>query len=494
MTITVYRLQCDPRKVDKSGTGDLYTPTLSSWSGNVATGTLRDRCSITDPVFMLELDDTDVGAFNYLYVDEFARYYFVKETVVERSGLVSVYCHVDVLYSFKSGITALDAYIERNETGGDAFLPDAKRPLSQDVDYTVLTPSNGTGSFNPVDNLATKRTFVGIMANFPGIPGSYVYTNTDVNRIYPGLAHVGNDTGTIGYTFTHNELDAFFQEFYGVNWTGILSGLVGNATDAITDIIAYPFKMDDSYLYGSTPSQAVQICNHSMNATAYKLIANPYKLFSFGSFKYTTGSFVTREPYARATIYLPYVGEVSIPMKNLNNGVTVKYQVSLLTGDCVCSITDDVTGVYVHTATAHIGIHVPITKTNNVEKARNGLLLGMQALTSIANVGSNPGGGLSALGNSLVKMGLNTEKATSSKPADETARMLRYDPYVLIETTKDLTPVYYGKFIGYPMQEVHTLSSLSGFTIVGEIFGHMAFAMEDEHNEIMRLLKTGVIL
>ena len=67
MTITVYRLQCDPRKVDKSGTGDLYTPTLSSWSGNVATGTLRDRCSITDPVFMLELDDTDVGAFNYLY-------------------------------------------------------------------------------------------------------------------------------------------------------------------------------------------------------------------------------------------------------------------------------------------------------------------------------------------------------------------------------------------------------------------------------------------
>ena len=152
MTITVYRLQCDPRKVDKSGTGDLYTPTLTSWSGNVATGTLRDRCSITDPVFMLELDDTDVGAFNYLYVDEFARYYFVKETVIERSGLVSVYCHVDVLYSFKSGITALSAYVERNENTYNAFLPDAKRPLSQDVDYTVLTPSSGTGSFTPVDN------------------------------------------------------------------------------------------------------------------------------------------------------------------------------------------------------------------------------------------------------------------------------------------------------------------------------------------------------
>ena len=491
MTITVYRLQCDPRKVDKSGTGDLYTPTLSSWSGNVATGTLRDRCSITDPVFMLELDDTDVGAFNYLYVDEFARYYFVKETVVERSGLVSVYCHVDVLYSFKSGITALDAYIERNETGGDSFLPDAKRPLSQDVDYTVITPSSGTGQFSPVDNLASKRTFVGIMANFPGVPGSYSYTNDDPNRIYPGVAHVGNDTGTIAYTFTHNELDAFFQEFYNANWGGIINSLVGNATDAITDIISYPFQMTDAYMYGSTPSQAIKICNHTMTATAYKLIANPYKWFSFGSFKLVTGSFVEREPYARATMYLPYVGEISIPMANLNNGVTVKYQVSITTGECVVSVTDDVTGVYVHTAKAQIGIHIPITKTNNVEQARNALMLGMSSLSSIS---ANPAQSLSAVGNNLVKMGLNTTRATSPRPASEISRMLRYDPYVLVEQTVDLTPVYYGKFIGYPMQEVHTLSSLSGFTIVGEVFGHMSFAQEDEQDEIFRLLKSGVIL
>ena len=489
MTITVYRLQCDPRKVDKSGTGDLYSPVLTSFSGNVVTGTLRDRCSITDPVFSLAIVDSDAGAFNYLYVSEWGRYYFVKETVIERDGLVTVYCHVDVLYSNKASIKNLSAYVERNENTYNAFLPDAKRPLSQDVDYTVLTPSSGTGSFNPTSNLGSTRSFVGIMANFPGVPGSYSYTNSDTNRIYPGLAHVGNDTGTIGYTFTHNELDAFFQEFYGINWTGIINGLVGDATDAITDIIAYPFKMDDAYLYGTTPSQAVQICNHSMTATAYKLIANPYKLFSFGTFTYSSSSFVEREPYTRATMYLPYVGEVSIPMKNLNNGITVKYQVSLLTGDCVVTITDDVTGVYVHTATAHIGIHVPITKTNNVEKARNGLLLGMQALQNVANPSN-----LSALGGTLVKMGLNTEKATSSKPADETARMLRYDPYILIEKTKDLTPAYFGTYNGYPLQDVKTLSTLSGFTIVGEVFGHMSSTMEDEHDEIMRLLKTGVIL
>ena len=160
-----------------------------------------------------------------------------------------------------------------------------------------------------------------------------------------------------------------------------------------------------------------------------------------------------------------------------------------MTGDCVVTITDDVTGVYVHTATAHIGIHVPITKTNNVEKARNGLLLGMQALQNVANPSN-----LSALGGTLVKMGLNTEKATSSKPADDIARMLRYDPYILIEKTKDLTPVDYGHFVGYPYQDVATLSTLSGFTIVGEVFGHMSFAQEDEQDEIFRLLKTGVIL
>ena len=492
MTLYLYNLLVDPRTVDKSVNGALSPVTfLNLDQGYIATGTLRDRCSIVDPVFTLELDNSNVGKFNYLYAVEWGRYYFVRETVVERTGLVTAYCHVDVLYTYKTSILNLSAYVERNETNAKPFLPDAKRPLSQDVTHTVITPSSGTGQFSPVSNLASRRSFVGIMSNFPGIPGSNSYTNDDPNRIYPGVAHVGNDTGTIGYSFTHSEMDAFFQEFYNTNWSAILNSLVGNSTDAITDIISYPFTLDDAYLYGANPSQAIQLCNHAMTAQAYKLIANPYKWFSFGSFKLVTGSFVEREPYTRATMYLPYVGEIEIPMFNLNNGVTVKYQVSLMTGECVVSITDDVTGVYVHTARAQIGIHIPITKTNNVEQARNGLLTGMQSLGGLSQ---DAGQSLSVMGNSLVKMGLNTLRTTTGRPANETGRMLRYDPYVLVEKTVDLTPVNYGHFVGYPLESVATLSTLSGFTVVGEVFGHIADEMEDEHDEIMRLLKSGVIL
>ena len=73
-------------------------------------------------------------------------------------------------------------------------------------------------------------------------------------------------------------------------------------------------------------------------------------------------------------------------------------------------------------------------------------------------------------------------------------RVLHCDPYLLITSSIDETPANYGHFVGYPLESVATLSTLSGFTVVGEVFGHIADEMEDEHNEIMRLLKSGVIL
>ena len=108
MTLYLYNLLVDPRTVDKSVLGALSPVSFSNLqSGYIASGNLRDRCSIVDPVFTLELDNSNVGKFNYLYAVEWGRYYFVRETVVERTGLVTAYCHVDVLYTYKTSILNL---------------------------------------------------------------------------------------------------------------------------------------------------------------------------------------------------------------------------------------------------------------------------------------------------------------------------------------------------------------------------------------------------
>ena len=524
MTITVYRLQCDPRKVDKSGTGDLYTPTLSSWSGNVATGTLRDRCSITDPVFMLELDDTDVGAFNYLYVDEFARYYFVKETVVERTGLVSVYCHVDVLYSFKSGITALSAYVERNENDTRPFIRDDRRILSSEVTRTVVTPDvlhADQFKVSPVTATAmTDPTIIMSVAN-PALSGLIRPYAVDLTHPTDDWAVDANPDYTSGaintflYALTGSQLASFYTylntEDWGTSNTAVKRLLVDHGIEGVIDVYAYPFKMAEIALMTSKyhivkdpgTTKHIYMYGEDTGCDAYITYQNCNPIIDFGTFSYATApsSFMDFEPYTRCQMYLPYIGMTEIPMEVMaNSGVSVKYFVDLATGKCQCLIKGS--DAYVQTLSGQIGVRVPLMGSNINDALKNTLHSmetavkgGLQALASAPtlNIGGMISGAMQIARGAHTAL-YNPVTMTSTALESNLGRAQYCNPYALFTRQKDLTPGDYGKFIGYPKQDVVTLSTLSGFTIVGEVFGHMAFAMEDEHKEIMSLLKTGVIL
>lgn len=491
MTIYLYNLTADPRTVDKSGTGVLVDAIIDGYSGVTGmAGTLRDRCDMVDPVFMLEIKSADIKNFNYLYVSEWARYYFVKHITVERNDLISVYCHEDVLYTYAGDIKALSAYVLRNELNYKPFLADPKRVLSQNEQYTVIVPTTGTGSFDPKSNLASRVSYVILLANNPGIGGTKTYSpNDDVNSVIPGIAHTGDAVCNLAFALNRTQIEAFFGEFFNTNWSGIINSLMGNASDGIADVISYPFQIPNTIFTTDTNPQAMHLFNHALTTQGNKLVANPYLEYSFGTFTYTSTDFVRREPYTKATLYLPYVGEVPIPMIALNDGITVKYLVAVTTGDAFVSVVNSVTGAYVYKATAHIGIHVPVSRTNNVEQARNNLLLSTGMLGAMAS----PVGGLVSLGNTLIKRGLNTQHMTAERTPAVDSRMARYDPYVLITATEDLTPANYGHYYGLPCEDVLTLSGLTGFTVVGEVFGHMGFAQEDEQAEVMSLLKSGVI-
>ena len=77
------------------------------------TGELRDACSIQNPVILIEADE--LSHMNYLYIEEFDRYYFVNDITAVRKGLWQISCHVDVLESFADDIKEQTAIISRQE-------------------------------------------------------------------------------------------------------------------------------------------------------------------------------------------------------------------------------------------------------------------------------------------------------------------------------------------------------------------------------------------
>lgn len=88
---------------------DLYDITTLS-------GTLRDGSSIIDPIILVEADLNSLTTCNYLTIESFNRSYFVQDIKSVSTGLVEIYCHVDVLSSFANEIRANKGIIRRAES------------------------------------------------------------------------------------------------------------------------------------------------------------------------------------------------------------------------------------------------------------------------------------------------------------------------------------------------------------------------------------------
>lgn len=113
MQIDLYTYNHEKNKINKSA----YLSNLLSLQGN-----LKEQTSIITPVIMLEYNQH--FTYNYCYIPEFGRYYFIDNVEVVRTNLYRIYLTVDVLETYKTGILNQSVIIEKNENNYNNYLPD----------------------------------------------------------------------------------------------------------------------------------------------------------------------------------------------------------------------------------------------------------------------------------------------------------------------------------------------------------------------------------
>lgn len=77
-------------------------------------GTLKQETSIIKPSVIIEA--SNLSGYNYMYIAEFGRYYFITDIVAVRNGLWRINATVDVLMSFKSAIESCPIILANTET------------------------------------------------------------------------------------------------------------------------------------------------------------------------------------------------------------------------------------------------------------------------------------------------------------------------------------------------------------------------------------------
>ena len=85
-------------------------------TGITLSGSLRSESNVVNPSITINIDNPTI--YNYAYIPEFNRYYFITNYISLRTGMWQLNLKSDVLMSFKDSILSSEVLINKTETTG----------------------------------------------------------------------------------------------------------------------------------------------------------------------------------------------------------------------------------------------------------------------------------------------------------------------------------------------------------------------------------------
>lgn len=115
----------------------------ASDAGTSFSGLLVDPCSILNPV--IKLENVVAYNFNYAYIQEFDRYYFVEDWHSEQ-GFWFLQLRIDALGTWKAVIGSSTQYVERSQSQQNEYIVDTQYPTSGKMTHSQVQIEAGLHS------------------------------------------------------------------------------------------------------------------------------------------------------------------------------------------------------------------------------------------------------------------------------------------------------------------------------------------------------------
>lgn len=325
--------------------------------------------------------------------------------------------------------------------------------------------------------------------------GSGTFDNTSEDIGIPDLPSIS--AASSGFVTLFNPTSSELQNLAGYMWSTFdvdaFKRMFADPMDCILGLSIVPCNVSTS---GAIP---VKVGNISTGISMHRA-ASQYVTVNCGSLRINEywGGYLDYSPYTKAEIYLPFIGTHPIDIDEImDKSVQVVYHIDILTGSCIAYIKSG--GSVLYQFIGQCSSTIPIT-SNNFGQIVSG------ALTIAGSIGAMVAtGGLSApLSAGIAAGALSTSASTvmNMKPDIEKSGSLSgsggllgvQKPYIIIKRPRQCKPANQNKYTGYPSYITKTLGDVTGFTVIEEIFLDNIPATDSEKDEIMALLKEGVVL
>lgn len=222
-------------------------------------------------------------------------------------------------------------------------------------------------------------------------------------------------------------------------------------------------------------------------------------------------NFIDYSPYTKLSIFLPFVGVHELLIDDfMKHTISVKYRINVLSGACIAYIIQDsaTTPKVLYQFSGNCTTNIPITDMDYSQNIFSSIITATTIATSIASigVGATAGAGTVA-GATMTASGIaglasSVKNVASLKPSYHRASGVAGEngllgirvPYLIYEAYQQSLPQSLNKYNGLPINATYTLRELRGFTQVKYIRLNSVPATSEEIDEIISLLKEGVIL
>lgn len=444
-----------------------------------------------------------VLAANYAYIPEFNRYYFINDIISIRRNIWQLIMNVDVLMSYKDELLKLDAFIVRNEFDFNKYVKDDMVSYYYDKEVIEYVAAKG----DKVNTTFHSKNTQPILKNclISVINDQTLYNTSAVTPPSDSLPEVENDiTGACvsynTYCTTPLYVARMVKHFIDVDDT---------LSSYVISVVFLPFDISNdgdtrALRLGETPLEDVHVYNITPQLSKYHVIAD---------FTITGDSFMDYDPYTKYELYIPYLSYITVSADDiLNNRIIVYYVVDYQSGSSQVTVYDVTNGKTIYTSSCQLGVKIGVTSTNAREVMdaanANNIGLAVGVLTSVLSIAggvatSNPVavvGGLISGGSSVAKyiQNQNTNYQLGHGSVSTSNGGIYASQEVKIRITRLKPKNYnddYAKLYGKPLNEYRKLSTLHGFTTVGNIhIENIASATRNEHDQLKALLEEGIIL
>lgn len=340
-------------------------------------------------------------------------------------------------------------------------------------------------------------------------PSAFKNDNTDFTNTNTMIS--SSDLGVLNlYSPTFGEMLAFHNYLWSSdflqNWESQLKKLFGSPEEQIIALLA---------IYADIPlnaSTATIVLGNINSGVSSATVAKQYITLDCGSIDVPRvwGNFLDFEPYTTISIYLPFISTVELSANEIvGKNLHLQYKIDVLTGACVAQlkISDEERENVILNVSGNCGIQLPWSSANYNQLVSN-------SINALATIGATTiTGGLAPIlngetttagGGELAISGSGTLKNVFSGASPRFSRGGSFNtnngvlcdkiPHLLITRPIQSLAQNYNTYNGFPSNVMSKIGALKGFTIIDKINLQGVTATAEEQEQIIHLLKTGVLI